>query len=83
MNISYYDLLGLVQKGKEPKEVELKITNYKAVKYIAEYDDVDNSFCYYYIKSRLEKDYTYQYFLSDCLEESEMFDKNILITKEK
>ena len=41
MKISYYDLLGLIKKEKEPKEIEVELVSGKPVKYVADYDSVE------------------------------------------
>lgn len=72
--ISYYDLLGLVQQGKEPKFVNLHLIGRKIL-FVAKYDG--DSFSHYEIANKLNVDENFYFYLADCLLENEMFDKKI------
>ena len=81
MEISYYELLGMVQEGKAPERIEVKICNRKSAVYKADYDGA--GFNYYYIENKKEEDEDYQGYLTECFLESMMFDKCITILDEE
>lgn len=73
--ISYYDLLGMIQNGNEPKKIEVRLCSARKVVYKADYDA--DEFSHYRIDDY--EDENYHTYLSECLLESSMFDKCIKI----
>ena len=74
--ISYYDLLGLIQREQEPKRISVSLTYGTSGIYKAEYDD--GEFSHYLLDKKLQNE-TYRFYLGECLLESSMFDKCITI----
>ena len=72
--ISYYDLLGLLKDGKQPKEVKLHLKYNSAV---CIYNNDNGS---YLLKNRFDEDNLSIYmYLRDCLLDNGSFDKCIEI----
>jgi hypothetical protein len=78
--ISYYELLGLIKEDKMPKRIAVNLCNDKFKNYIIERDGYD--FNYYRIEDTKQEDENYQYYLSECFLESDMFRKTIKILDE-
>lgn len=77
MEISYYDLLGMIQDGNAPKKIEVSLTYGTSREYNAEYDA--DEFNYYRLDENKLEDENYKDYLSECFLESTMFDKCIKI----
>lgn len=78
--ISYYELLGMIKEGNEPKEIALKL-NCGVRTYIPEYDC--GEFFLYKLKNKDLENENFKYYLADTLLESQMFDKYIEIIEPK
>lgn len=76
--ISYYELLGMIKEDKAPNKIRVHLTREPRI-YEAEYYD-DGDFSHYFIDG--DTDEEYHHYLSECLLESNMFDKNIEIIEE-
>jgi ribosomal protein S18 len=75
MEISYYELLGMVQEGNAPEKIEVRLCGDRKAIYKADYDG--DEFSHYRIDEY--EDENYHTYLSECLLESSMFDKCIKI----
>ncbi len=73
--ISYFELLQHIDEGTQPLEVELMICK-KRCRYV--WDDENE---YYIIKSREEEHEPFEYWLRDCLVDSQSFEKCIKIKR--
>lgn len=83
MKISYYELLGMIKEGNIPVRIKVCLVGNKKVVYIAEFESNYALVCYR-IENEKEEDENYHYYLSECLIECSMFDKNIeIIVEEK
>ena len=78
--ISYYELLNKINHNEIPDLLELNLNCGKRY-YQAYYDD--GLFNYYGLCEENEENEDFKYYLSDCLLDSEMFDKKIKIMNEK
>lgn len=78
--ISYYELLGIIKEGNEPKKIKVEIVKGTPEIYKAEYDREDFS---YYLLDRPLQNENYRFYLSECFLESNMFDKCITILDEE
>ena len=78
--ISYYELLGMVKVGKEPKKINVKLCCYN-MNYIAQYDG--GKFDYYRIEFPDSVDENYKFYLSECYLEHGMLEPTITILKER
>lgn len=78
--ISYYDLLGMIKEGKEPKEIVLQL-NCGTRTYIPEYDG--GEFFLYKLKNMDLENEDFHYYLSDTLLESQMLEKCITVINGK
>lgn len=76
--ITYLELLEMIRDDKAPDKVKLHLLFDKAVIYKKVYDGED--FNYYEIDNKLEQDSNYNFYLRDCLLDSQSFDKCIEIT---
>ena len=72
--ISYYELLEMIHNGTIPAKVMIHLNSGKA-SYVAKYDG--GQFNYYEIENKDEQSENNKFYLSDCLLDSEMFDKCI------
>lgn len=78
--ISYYELLGIIKEGNEPKKIKVEIVKGTSEIYKAEYDREDFS---HYLLDRPLQNENYRFYLSECFLESNMFDKCITILDEE
>lgn len=78
MEISYYELLGMIKEGNIPQKIEVKLpcVNYSRT-YFADYDGEE--YTHYYLLEVENADENYSCYLSDCFLESDMFNKCIEI----
>ena len=75
--ISYYELLGLIKENKAPERILANLCSAGSKIYIIERDGYD--FNYYRIEDTKQEDENYQFYLSECFLESDMFEKKIKI----
>ena len=81
--ISYYELLGMIKEDKAPKKIRVHLTPHTSKIYVRE-NVFDGTFSFYGLAlEENEETDEYKYYLSDCLLESSMFDKNIEIIEEE
>lgn len=80
--ISYYELLGMIKEDKAPEKIRIHLTPNTSKIYIR-HNDIDEEFSYYGLLNEDEENEEYKYYLSECLLESSMFDKNIEIIEEE
>lgn len=78
--INYYELLGMIKEGKEPKKIKAHLTSTPKI-YKAQYDGKE--FNYYELDDSEEEDDDYKDYLAECFLESSMFEQNIEILDEK
>lgn len=84
MKISYYELLGMIKEGDIPNEVLVTLQNgLNSVKYVPEFDYVDDSLTCYSIYDKDEEDENYHHYLTDCFIEMSVFDKCITIVEDE
>src|SRR5574344_1435355 len=76
--ISYYELLEMIKRRNIPKHISLFMVH-KKVKYVADYDPVDNSFLCYIIQNEEDKDENFGEYLRDCLLDNQSFEKCIIV----
>lgn len=79
MEISYYELLGMIKEENIPKLVYWINHERKKIAYKSSYDSVDNSFNCYILQNRKQETEDIKFYLSECMVESSFFDKCIEI----
>ena len=78
MEISYYELLGMIKEGNIPQKIEVKLpcVNYSRT-YFADYDG--ERYTHYFLLEVEDSDENYDVYLADCFLECDMFKKCITI----
>ena len=78
MEISYYELLGMIKEGNIPQKIEVKLpcVNYTRT-YYASYDG--SEFNNYFLLEVEDSDENYDVYLANCFLECDMFKKCITI----
>ena len=80
MKISYYELLGMIQAGENPKLIKLELNC--GERYYKAYYDADE-FSHYGLKGEEKENEDFKYYLADTLLESQMIERNIEIIEEE